>query len=149
MALADGMSVCIRHVENQPHIFPDTGISRLRTNRGWFRGCSDGSERMVSYASRSLTKVERGYCATRREMRGLVWVTREFRPYICGVHFLVKTDHNRLRRLQNFKEPEGQVSQWLEDLYSTALDGHMEMRAHSPDKDADNAEEERRSSNPL
>ncbi|KRZ19382.1 Retrovirus-related Pol polyprotein from transposon [Trichinella zimbabwensis] len=109
----------------------------------------DGSERMVSYASRSLTKAERGYCATRREMRGLVWVTREFRPYICGVHFLVKTDHNRIRRLQNFKEPEGQVFQWLEGLVHTALDGHMEMRAHSPDKDADNAEEERRSSNPL
>ncbi|KRY89047.1 Retrovirus-related Pol polyprotein from transposon [Trichinella pseudospiralis] len=33
----------------------------------------DGSAQMVSYASRSLTKAEGGYCVTRREM--LVCVT--------------------------------------------------------------------------
>ncbi|KRY20902.1 Retrovirus-related Pol polyprotein from transposon 17.6 [Trichinella patagoniensis] len=77
----------------------------------------DGSkERVVAYASRSLTKPERRYCVTRREMLGLVWALREFRPYLYGQRFLVRTDHSCLRWLRNFKEPEGQVARWLESL---------------------------------
>ncbi|KRX42752.1 Retrovirus-related Pol polyprotein from transposon 17.6, partial [Trichinella sp. T6] len=71
----------------------------------------DGNkERVVAYASRSLTKPERRYCVTRREMLGLVWALREFRPYLYGQRFLVRTDHSCLRWLRNFKEPEGQVA---------------------------------------
>ncbi|KRX79010.1 Retrovirus-related Pol polyprotein from transposon 17.6 [Trichinella sp. T6] len=69
----------------------------------------DGNkERVMAYASRSLTKPERRYCVTRREMLGLVWALREFRPYLYGQRFLVRTDHSCLRWLRNFKEPEGQ-----------------------------------------
>ncbi|KRX63101.1 Retrovirus-related Pol polyprotein from transposon [Trichinella sp. T9] len=69
----------------------------------------DGSkERVVAYASRSLTKPERRYCVTRREMLRLVCALREFRPYLYGQRVLVRTDHSCLRWLRNFKEPEGQ-----------------------------------------
>ncbi|KRX75077.1 Retrovirus-related Pol polyprotein from transposon [Trichinella sp. T6] len=67
------------------------------------------AERVVAYASRTLTKTERRYCATRREMLGLVWALREFRPYLYGQRFLVRTDHSCLRWLRNFKEPEAQL----------------------------------------
>ncbi|KRY02931.1 Retrovirus-related Pol polyprotein from transposon, partial [Trichinella patagoniensis] len=60
------------------------------------------AERVVAYASRTLTKAERRYCATRREMLGL--------------RFLVRTDHSCLRWLTTFREPEGQVARWLESL---------------------------------
>ncbi|KRZ48246.1 Transposon Ty3-G Gag-Pol polyprotein [Trichinella nativa] len=87
----------------------------------------DGSkERVVAYASRSLTKPERRYCVTRREMLGLVWALREFRPYLYGQRFLVRTDHSCLRWLRNFKEPEGQVARWLESL--AELDFEVEHR---------------------
>ena len=73
-------------------------------------------QRVIAYASRTLTKAERQYCTTRREMLALVWGIRQFRPYLYGRTFNARTDHNSLRRLQNFREPEGQVARWLEIL---------------------------------
>ena len=49
-------------------------------------------------------------------MLALVWATRHFRPYLYGRRFTLRTDHNCLRWLHNFKEPEGRVAQWLELL---------------------------------
>ena len=76
---------------------------------------ADG-EKVIAYASRTLTKAERQYCTTRREMLALVWGTRQFRSYLYGRAFQARTDHNSLRWLHNFREPEGQVARWLEIL---------------------------------
>ncbi|KRY27736.1 Retrovirus-related Pol polyprotein from transposon [Trichinella spiralis] len=59
---------------------------------------------------------ERNYCATRREMLALVWATHHFRPYLYGRKFTARADHNSLKWLRNFREPEGQVARWLEKL---------------------------------
>ncbi|KAL5516359.1 hypothetical protein EMCRGX_G001657 [Ephydatia muelleri] len=75
-----------------------------------------GVERVIAFASRSLSKAERKYCATRREMLALVWAIKHFRPYLYGRRFTVRTDHASLRWLQSFHEPEGQVARWLECL---------------------------------
>ncbi|KAL5516762.1 hypothetical protein EMCRGX_G002170 [Ephydatia muelleri] len=77
---------------------------------------SNGEERVLAYASRALSRTERKYCATRREMLALVWAARHFRPYLYGKKFTLRTDHNSLKWLHNFKEPEGQVARWLEVL---------------------------------
>lgn len=76
----------------------------------------DGREYAISYASRTLTKAERQYCATRRELLALLWGCRQFRPYLYGRHFTVRTDHNALKQLKNFKESEGQIARWLQIL---------------------------------
>ena len=76
----------------------------------------DGREHVISYASRSLIKAECHYCTTRRELLALVWGCRQFRQYLYGTHFTVRTDHNALKWLKNFKEPEGQVARWLQIL---------------------------------
>eukprot|EP00731_Ephydatia_muelleri_P037156 Em0403g5a len=75
-----------------------------------------GVERVIAFASRSLSKAERKYCATRREMLALVWAIKHFRPYLYGRRFTVRTDHASLWWLQSFHEPEGQVARWLECL---------------------------------
>ena len=59
-------------------------------------------------------------------MLAFVWVARYFRPCLYGKQFLVRTDHNSLRWLHNFKEPEGQVAHWLEIL--SELDNWVEHR---------------------
>ena len=78
----------------------------------------DGKERPIAYASRTLTKSERKYCVTRRELLAIVYFTKYFRHYLIGKPFLVRTDHNALRWLMNFKNPEGQIARWIETLSS-------------------------------
>ena len=78
---------------------------------------TNGEERVLAYASRALSRSERKYCATRREMLALVWAARHFRPYLYGKKFVLRTDHHSLQWLHKFKEPEGQVARWLEVLF--------------------------------
>ena len=77
---------------------------------------SQEGDHVIAYASRVLTKAERQYCATRKEMLGMVWAVRCFRLYLWGRRFIVRTDHNSLQWLRNFKEPQGQVARWLDIL---------------------------------
>ena len=95
----------------------------------------DGHECVVSYASRVLSRSERKYCATRREMLALVWAVHIFRPYLYGKRFTLRTDHNCLKWLHNFKEPEGQVARWLEALAEFAYEV-----VHRPGKQHQNAD---------
>ena len=41
---------------------------------------------------------------------------RHFRSYLLGHPFIVRTDHAALQWIQSFKEPEGQIARWLEQL---------------------------------
>ncbi|BHF67614.1 hypothetical protein SprV_0301064100 [Sparganum proliferum] len=76
----------------------------------------DGTERVIQYLSRSLTKAERRYCVTRKEMLALTHFVEECRPYLQYRPFVVRTDHSALTWLRNFKNPEGQVARWQEKL---------------------------------
>ena len=76
----------------------------------------DGTERVIAYASRTLTKPERRYCVTRRELLAVVTFIHHFRQYLLGRRFSLRTDHGSLTWLSNFKEPERQLARWLERL---------------------------------
>ena len=76
----------------------------------------DGEERVVAYGSRALSKQERRYCVTRRELLAVVYFTKYFRHYLVGKRFTLRTDHASLKWVRSFKEPEGQVARWLEIL---------------------------------
>ncbi|BHF62451.1 hypothetical protein SprV_0200543300 [Sparganum proliferum] len=76
----------------------------------------DGTERVIQCLSRSLTKAERRYCVTRKEMLALTHFVEECRPYLQYRPFVVRTDHSALTWLRNFKNPEGQVARWQERL---------------------------------
>eukprot|EP00731_Ephydatia_muelleri_P028380 Em0020g24a len=75
-----------------------------------------GSERVIAYASRSLTRQERQYCVTRRELLAVVEFIQHFRHYLLGHQFTLRTDHSSIVWIQNFKEPEGQLARWMEKL---------------------------------
>ena len=55
-----------------------------------------GCERVVAYASRSLTDVERRYSQTEKEVLALVWGCERFHMYLYGVEFTLLTDHKPL-----------------------------------------------------
>ena len=75
-----------------------------------------GKERVIAYAARALSKAERNYSTTRKELLALVWGTEHFETFLYGRRFRVRTDHSALQWLQNFKNPRGQVARWLERL---------------------------------
>ena len=76
----------------------------------------DGKERVIAYGSYALTKEQRRYCVTRKELLAVVRFTRQFRHYLLGKPFVVRTDHSSLRWLTKFREPQGQLARWLEEL---------------------------------
>ena len=76
----------------------------------------DGSEYVIAYGSRSLSRQEQRYCVTRRELLAVVEFVQHFRQYLLGREFTLRTDHGSLVWLKNFKEPEGQLARWLERL---------------------------------
>ena len=76
----------------------------------------DGTEKVISYGSFVLTSAQRRYCTTRKELLSVIRFTRQFRHYLLGRKFLLRTDHNSLIWLMKFKNIEGQLSRWLEEL---------------------------------
>ncbi|KAK3093316.1 hypothetical protein FSP39_013979 [Pinctada imbricata] len=76
----------------------------------------DGTERVCAFASRTLSKSERRYCVTRKELLAVVHFVKHFRHYLYGRKFLIRTDHSSLRWLMQFKNPENQLARWLEIL---------------------------------
>ena len=89
----------------------DTGIGAVLSQTQ-----DDGTERVIAYASRVLSKPERHYCVTRKELLAVVAFTKHFRPYLLGRAFVLRTDHGSLSWLWNFRNPEGQLARWLEQL---------------------------------
>lgn len=53
---------------------------------------------------------------TRRELLAIVRAISHFKYYLCGLPFTIQTDHAALQWLMSFKEPEGQIARWLEEL---------------------------------
>ena len=76
----------------------------------------DGTERVISYLSRSLTRQERNYSTTERECLAVVWSVNKLRPYLDLVPFTVVTDHYSLVWLQNMKQPTGRLARWQVQL---------------------------------
>lgn len=57
---------------------------------------SDGQNKPIAYASRSLTPTERRYSQIEREALGCVWAVEHFRTYLWGGKFTLQTDHKPL-----------------------------------------------------
>ncbi|UYV65014.1 K02A2.6-like [Cordylochernes scorpioides] len=91
----------------------------------------DGVERVIAYFSKTLSKPERNYCVTRRELLAIVKSTEHFHHYLYGQKFLLRTDHAALRWLLNFKSPEGQLARWIQRLQEYDMEiQHRKGKSH-------------------
>ena len=92
----------------------------------------NGVERVIAYSSRSLSKPERNYCVTRKELLAVVYYVKAFRMYLLGRPFLVRTDHSALQWLRRTPEPIGQQARWCEILEEFQFDiQHRPGRSHT------------------
>ena len=92
----------------------DTGVGATLSQ--WSEKWEKYEERPLVYASKSLTKTQRRYCVTRRELLAIVTFVQQFRHFLLGKQFLIRTDHSALRWIMSFKEPVNQMARWLEIL---------------------------------
>ena len=95
----------------------------------------DGDKKVIAYASRELKDRKHRYSNTKKEMLAMMYAIKYFRHCLCGRPFIVRKDHNALKWLQSFKEPEGQVARWLEMLAR-----YDYMIGHCPGKKHKNAD---------
>lgn len=93
-----------------------------------------GAEKVIAYASRTLSKSERKYCVTKKELFAVVSFVKYLR-HLYERKFLIRTDHGSLRWLLNFKQPEAQLARWLEIL--SMYDMTIEHRSGSQHRNAD------------
>ena len=75
-----------------------------------------GEERVICYGSKTLSRSQTRYCTTYRELLAVVTFVKQFRHYLYGRKFLIRTDHSSLIWLKNFKEPEGMIARWISML---------------------------------
>lgn len=76
----------------------------------------NGEEKVIAYGSKTLSKSQMRYCTTFRELLAVVVFVKQFKHYLYGKHFLLRTDHSSLTWLKSFKEPEGMIARWISAL---------------------------------
>ena len=73
-------------------------------------------EHVIAFGSFGLSAPQRKYCTTRKELLAIVRFTRQFRHYLLGRQFVIRTDHSSLTWILRFKNADGQLARWLEEL---------------------------------
>ena len=73
----------------------------------------NGEERVIAYASRTLTAGESNYYATQLELLSIIHHLDKFRNYLVGRKFKLRSDHKSLQYLQTFKKPSGILARWI------------------------------------
>jgi transposase InsO family protein len=77
----------------------------------------NGEEKVIAYASHKLSKSERAYCITRKELLSVYKYVLLFKHYLYGRQFTVRTDHQALTWMLNWKKPNtSQYCTWIAEL---------------------------------
>lgn len=83
-----------------------------------------GQNRVICYASRGLSDVERRYSQAEREALAIVWACEKFHIYLYGADFELCTDHKPLEFIYSARsKPSARVERWVLRLqpYSFAV----------------------------
>lgn len=72
----------------------------------------DDGERVIAFLSRTLSRQEKNYTTTERELLSVIWATEKLRHYLEGTRFTVITDHHSLLWLNRLRDPTGRLARW-------------------------------------
>ena len=70
--------------------------------------------RVIGYSSRSFNKHEKNYCITRKELAAIIFGLQQYRQYLLGRNFVIRSDHAALTYLLTTKNPIGQQARWMD-----------------------------------
>ena len=66
----------------------------------------------IGYWSKTLADTERNYSTTERECYSVVWSVTTLRPYIKGLTFIVRANHDALRWRMTISDSTGRLMRW-------------------------------------
>ena len=73
-----------------------------------------GQNRVIAYASRTLSQIERKYSKTEKEALALVWACERFHVYLYGAEFDLLTDHKALEFIFSPRsKPSARIERWV------------------------------------
>ena len=67
----------------------------------------------IAYFSKHLSKTEKNYSTTERELLAIVLTIEHFLQFLYGTHFVVWTDHQPLKYILKIKEPAARLLRWI------------------------------------
>ncbi len=73
-------------------------------------------EKVVAYASKGLTVVQRKFHPMEGECYALIWGIMHFRQYLHKTHFTLRTDHKPLEWLVTVSDANGRRGRWIDLL---------------------------------
>ncbi|KAG2191768.1 hypothetical protein INT47_010343, partial [Mucor saturninus] len=75
-----------------------------------------GKTKYISFVAKSLSKSERKYSATKRELLALVFALKRFHKYIYGSTFTLYTDHKALTYLHTQRVANLMMIAWMDTI---------------------------------
>ncbi len=73
-------------------------------------------EKVVTYASKSLTEAQKKFHPMEGECYALIWGVMHFRQYLYRNHFILRTDHKPLEWLATVSDAHGRRGRWIDML---------------------------------
>jgi hypothetical protein len=70
-------------------------------------------EKVIAYASKSLTKAQRKFHPMEGECYALIWGVMHFRQYLHMKHFILRIDHKPLKWLATVSDAHGRRGRWV------------------------------------
>ncbi|KAF9762731.1 Retrovirus-related Pol polyprotein from transposon [Nosema granulosis] len=86
----------------------DTGIGAILAQKD-----EVGRERMIAAFSKNFDKCQKNYSVTDKELLGVVKGIENFRHYLLGKEFTLRTDHRALTYLWQTKTPGSRLMRWI------------------------------------
>jgi hypothetical protein len=117
LVATDASNVGIGAVLFQEILDPTTGIHK---------------DKIIALISRALTKSEKNYSTTKKELLAIVFAIKQFDQYIRGVNFTLLTDHQALTHLFSQKKINAMITNWIDTLLEynfkvIHLPGHLNV----------------------
>ncbi|CDH60654.1 hypothetical protein RO3G_15169 [Lichtheimia corymbifera JMRC:FSU:9682] len=81
-----------------------------------------GKDCIISFMARALSKSERNYSTTKRELLGIVFALQKFHPYLWSNPFTIYTDHKALTYLNTQKLANTMMLNWFDVLMDYQFD---------------------------
>ncbi|KAL5515638.1 hypothetical protein EMCRGX_G000833 [Ephydatia muelleri] len=98
------------------------------------------SERPISYASRTLSKVERNYLQIEKEVLSIIFGLKKFHQYLYGRKFLLVTDHQPLVKIFGPKTGISSVVAGRLQRWALCLAGYQYDIVYKPTQKHGNAD---------